>query len=91
MTLQELEQVKKDLADGVIVSKKTWEKVLDIAIQARPILRGREIRKSISDEADKILKSLENNQLLQHLNGQGYSESMRQIEANQEILDRMKP
>jgi hypothetical protein len=32
MTLQELEQVKKDLADGVIVSRQTWEKVLDEAI-----------------------------------------------------------
>lgn len=33
MNLQELEQVKKDLANGVIVSRGTWEKVLAHAIE----------------------------------------------------------
>ena len=32
MTLQELEQVKKDLANGVIVSRETWLRVLLTAI-----------------------------------------------------------
>jgi hypothetical protein len=32
MNLQELQQVKKDLADGVIVSRQKWEKVLEAAI-----------------------------------------------------------
>jgi hypothetical protein len=32
MNLQELEQVKKDLADGIIVSRQTWMRVLDAAI-----------------------------------------------------------
>jgi hypothetical protein len=41
MNLQELEQVKKDLADGVIVSRQTWEKVLTVAIG---------VKKHIGDE-----------------------------------------
>jgi len=32
MTLTELEQVKKDLADGVIVSRGTWERLLEQAM-----------------------------------------------------------
>lgn len=33
MTLQELEQVKKDLANGIIISKATWAKVLEWTIE----------------------------------------------------------
>jgi len=35
MKLEELEQVKKDLANGVIVNKSTWAKVLEAAILLR--------------------------------------------------------
>jgi len=35
MTLQELEQVKKDLANGIIVSRSQWVKVLDAAIEGK--------------------------------------------------------
>lgn len=33
MTLEELEQVKADVANGVIVSKQTWLNVLEQAIK----------------------------------------------------------
>lgn len=33
MTLNELQQVKKDLAQGVLVSKQTWNQVLEWSIE----------------------------------------------------------
>jgi len=33
MTLNELEQVKKDLTQGVLVSKQTWNQVLEWATE----------------------------------------------------------
>jgi len=38
MTLNELQQVKKDLTQGVLVSKQTWNQVLESAIKARKML-----------------------------------------------------
>lgn len=35
MNLQELQQVKKDLANGIIISRSQWIKVLDAAIEAK--------------------------------------------------------
>jgi len=35
MNLKELQQLKQDLANGVIVSRQTWVKVLDAAIEKR--------------------------------------------------------
>lgn len=40
MTLEELEQVKKDFNQGIMISKGTWEKVLDHAIDAEESLRA---------------------------------------------------
>jgi hypothetical protein len=37
MTLQELEQVKQDLANGIIISRSQWVKVLDAAIEGAKV------------------------------------------------------
>jgi hypothetical protein len=36
MNLQELQQVKQDLANGIIISRSQWVKVLDAAIAYAP-------------------------------------------------------
>ena len=36
MNLKELQQVKQDLANGIIISRSTWVKVLDAAIAYAP-------------------------------------------------------
>ena len=48
MTLQELEQVKKDLANGIIVSRSQWIKVLEQAIDNEQRLD------IIADELDTV-------------------------------------
>lgn len=35
MTLEELKQVKADVANGIMVSKSSWSRVLDSAINAQ--------------------------------------------------------
>lgn len=40
MTLQELQQAKKDVESGVVLSKKTWLAVLDTAIEASKFKKG---------------------------------------------------
>jgi len=49
MNLEELQQVKKDLADGIIISKATWAKVLDQAIDNEERLNA------ITEELDTIV------------------------------------
>ena len=38
MTLTELQQVKRDVESGVMVSKATWLRVLETAIKAQPAM-----------------------------------------------------
>lgn len=50
MTLEELKQVKKDLDNGIIISKATWARILDQAIDNEDRLN------IIAEEFDTIVE-----------------------------------
>jgi len=41
MTLDELKQIKKDVSNGIVISRSSWLKVLDAAIENYPVKQTR--------------------------------------------------
>lgn len=58
MTLEELKQIKQDVANGILISKETWLKVLDVALNNEYAIRRYRFLRDYEQDVNSLIRPL---------------------------------
>lgn len=58
MTLEELKQIKQDVSNGVLISKSTWLKVLDVALNNEYAIRRYRFLRDYEQDVNSLIRPL---------------------------------